>query len=422
MPRAHVLFVTATTGYQARSFQQAARALDVGLLYVTDRCHALEDPWRDGAIAVRFDDEAGAVEQVHAALAGRPVAGVVAAGDRPARLAANVARALAVSWHPPDGVRVSTNKLLARGRLLAAGLPVPWFVGLGPDDTIATVAPRLRFPCVVKPLTLTGSRGVIRADSPDALEQALARVRKILDTDGRPAGDDPERTDVVIEGFIPGREVALEGVLENGALRVFAIFDKPDPLDGPFFEETLYVTPAALDASARQSVAVTVARAALSLGLHHGPIHAECRINEAGVFVLEVAPRPIGGLCAGALRFADGVREGISLEELLLRHAIGEPLDGFGREASASGVMMIPTPRRGRLRAVRGIPEAEQVPGIDQVLIAARPDQLLVPLPEGASYLGFIFARGGSAGEVEAALREAHARLHFAIDPAIPVA
>ncbi len=416
-----ILFVSATTGYQARAFDRAAGELGVSLVYATDRCDQLEDPWRDGAIAVDFRDEAAAAGAIVARLAGEHIAGVVAVGDRPARVAATVAPALGVRYHRADGVRAATNKLAARGRWLAAGLPAPWFVRLGYDDDLGRVADRIRFPAVVKPLSLSGSRGVIRADDGEGLERALSRIRDIVGAPDVRAMGEEAHGDLLVEGFVPGRELALEGVMEDGLLRVLAIFDKPDPLDGPFFEETIYVTPADLGDAERHRVAGTIAHAALALGLTHGPIHAECRVNEAGVFVLEVAPRPIGGLCADVLRFATAERGGITLETLLLRHARGEPLEGYGREARAAAVMMIPIPAAGRLRGVEGIADAEAVAGIERIVISAKPDQLMVPLPEGGSYLGFIFAHADQASDAVAALRAAHARLRIRLDAPLPI-
>jgi len=245
----------------------------------------------------------------------------------------------------------------------------------------------------------------------------------------------------LIEGFIPGREYALEGLLHLGQLRTLALFDKPDPLDGPFFEETVYVTPSSAPEHTQRAIVDAVAQAAKALGLWHGAIHAECRVNPDGVFVLEVAARPIGGLCARALRFQptgaisavvsnqssipnkSAIRtpqSAIPLEELLLRHALGEA-EVFQREPSASGVMMIPIPKRGIFRRVDGLDEARGVAGVDEIHVTAKPDQLLVPLPEGASYLGFIFARAERPEEVDRALRDAHARLAFTIEPDWPV-
>jgi hypothetical protein len=225
---------------------------------------------------------------------------------------------------------------------------------------------------------------------------------------------------VLIEGYIPGDEYAVEGLLEHGRLRVLAIFDKPDPLEGPFFEETIYVTPARGSAGRQRRIEQAVACAANALGLHHGPIHAECRVDGDRVFVLEVAARPIGGLCARALRFENGPLQ-IPLEELLLRHAAGEPAVSWTRETDASGVMMIPIPHRGVFRRAEGLDAARAVPHVTDIQITAKADQMLVPLPEGASYLGFIFARAQDPGRVEGALRAAHARLGFVVDRALTV-
>jgi biotin carboxylase len=415
-----VLLFATTTGYQTRAFEQAAAALGIDLIYATDRCHALDDPWRDRAIAVQFHEEEAGLEAVIAATrgAGRAIDGVLAVGDRPVTLAARAARELGVPWHNIAGVRASRSKLLTRGCLLAAELPVPWFFSAPLDATVSDVAPRLRFPCVLKPLGLSASRGVMRADTVEQFEASLDRLRDLLRRPEIRALREPVHDDVLIEGFIEGREYALEGVLEQGALRVLAIFDKPDPLDGPFFEETIYVTPTALSSDAARRMAGTIAHAAIVMGLRHGPIHAECRINDAGVFVLEIAARPIGGLCARALRFGNATRGGLTLEEILLHHATGGSLDGYGREAGASGVMMVPIPRRGYFKGVSGVEQAARVTGIDQVVITAKPDQLIEPLPEGASYVGFIFARADEPAAVTQALRDAHASLTFAIDPA----
>jgi biotin carboxylase len=421
MSQPRVLLFAQTTGYQTRAFEEAARARQVELVYATDRCQGLADPWRDGAIVVRFDEPGDAVREVRGLAATRPVQGVLAVGDRPSRLASIVAASLGLPWHRPDGVAAATSKLHTRGRLLAANLPVPWFVALGLEEPLEAVADRVRFPCVVKPLALSASRGVIRADDPEALLSALARVRRLLRSREIRDQHDPAHDALLIEGFVPGREYALEGVMEHGTLRVLAIFEKPDPLDGPFFEETIYVTPPPLAFDGQREIAAIVAHAALALGLGHGPVHAEVRVNDHGVFVLEVAPRPIGGLCARALRFVSAEREEVALEDLLLGHALGETLDGWGREAAASGVMMIPVPGRGRFREVEGEADARAVPGIVDVRITARPGQLLLPAPEGGSYPGFLFARAARRDEVVQALRAAHARLRFSLEQDLPL-
>jgi hypothetical protein len=437
MPR--VLILAATTGYQTRSFGDAADRLGVELVFATDRCHLLEDPWQDRAIAIRFHDEDAAVAAVLDASARHPVDGVLAVGDRPTVIAARVAAALGVPWHPADGATAARHKLLTRERLRAAGLSVPWWVQATVDTRPSTLTAQLValedrlatagqsvFPCVVKPVSLSGSRGVMRVDDQASLAAAFARLRALMRSPEVRAERNEAHEMALVEGFIPGREYAIEAVMHHGALQVLAIFDKPEPLDGPFFEETMYVTPTSASPAIQNQIVDAVTRAAHALGLHHGPVHAECRVNASGVFVLEAAARPIGGLCARALRFTPPARSSRRsapslLEDLLLRHAIGEDVREWRREDAASGVMMIPIPRRGVYRGVEGVDAARGVDGIDDVRITAKPDQRLVPLPEGASYLGFIFARAPRPEQVERALRDAHARLAFIIDPELPV-
>jgi hypothetical protein len=424
-----ILLLAATTGYQTRAFGDAADRIGVELVFATDRCHVLEDPWQDGAVPVRFHDENASVAAILDAVRMRRVDGIIALGDRPTVIAARVAESLALPGHPPEAAAAARDKQRTRERLRDAGLPVPWFLGSRIDVNPRDLADVLSFPCVIKPVALSGSRGVIRADDPGGFLIAFGRLRALLQRPEIRAERNQAHDRILVEGFIPGRELALEGLLHHGALSVLALFDKPDPLDGPFFEETIYVTPSSAPADEQASIADAVARAAAALGLRHGPIHAECRLNERGVFVLEVAARPIGGLCSQALRFEDkGVGRGFplesgenpsrplfSLEELLLRHALGEAPE-WSREPRASGVMMIPIPRRGVYRRVSGVEDARRVEGVDQVIVTAKADQLLVPLPEGASYLGFIFARGDTPGAVERSLRIAHGRLAFTLD------
>jgi biotin carboxylase len=415
MPR--VLLLATTTGYQTRAFGEAAARLGVELVFATDRCHIIEDPWRDQAIPIRFYDEAAAVSAILSALSQRPADGILVVGDRPTVIGARVGEALGFAGHPPHAAEVARSKRLTREHLLGAGLPTPWFLTTPLDEDPVDLSKTIRYPAIIKPLALSGSRGVIRVNDPGSFVTAFGRLRTLLQSrDVR--GERSELHDrVLVEGFIPGREYAVEGLLHHHRLQLLALFDKPDPLDGPFFEETIYITPSTADPHQQTAIVEMVAAASRALGLEHGPIHAECRVNDDGVFVLEVAARPIGGLCARALRFERDIP--ISLEELLLRHALGESPEGWQREACASGVMMIPIPRRGILRGVEGVARARAVPGIDDIRITAKTDQLLLPLPEGASYLGFIFARGDHPRDVDLALREAHARLCFTIDPEI---
>ena len=402
-------------------FGEAAERLGVKLVFATDRCDQLEDPWFDGAIPIRFHHEASAVRDIVSVAKSAPFDGVLAVGDRPTVIAAYAAHLLDLPGNPPKGATAARDKRLTRECFKAAGIPVPWFTVVPAKGDPRPMALLLEFPVVVKPAALSGSRGVMRADSPAGFVVAFERLQRLLDDDDVRAMQDSAAEDIIVESFIEGREFALEGVLEHGALRTLAIFDKPDPLDGPFFEETIYVTPSSADAATQEELRAAVAKAAGALGLHHGPVHAECRVNANGVFVLEAAARPIGGLCARALQFdgPGGLQAG--LEELLLRHALGEPVEGWSREDQASGVMMIPIPVGGIYRRVHGVEEARKVAAVSEVRITAKADQPLVPLPEGSSYLGFIFAKGATTAIVEEALRQAHACLTFDIDRRLPV-
>jgi hypothetical protein len=404
-----ILLVASTTGYQVRQFYDAAKTLGVELVLATDRCHVLDNPWGDDAAAVRFEDPSPGVR----ALQDRgPFDGVLAVGDTPAKVAAEAAQLFGLPFHPLEAVQAAADKFLARERFRAAGLPVPHFrlVSLSADPVSEALA--ASYPCVLKPLHLSASRGVIRADSPPDFEVAFERIRTML----RPLRENF----LLVEDFIPGREFAIEGVVTTGKLQTLALFDKPDPLDGPFFEETIYITPSGTPAELQDRIVSIVQQAVTALGLHHGPIHAEVRVNERGVWMLEAAGRPIGGLCARVLKFRNQAADS-GLEELLLRHAQGEDVSGAVLSPGAHGVMMIPIPRSGVYRGVEGVEEARATSGIEDVMITAKEGQMLVSLPEGASYLGFLFASGATPADVERDLRLAHSHLKFRISEALPV-
>jgi hypothetical protein len=393
--------LAATTGYQTQMFTEAAHSLDLDLVMATDRCHVLDDPWGDHAVPVRFEDPEAAASAL-AQLIPAPDA-ILAIGDRPTHIAALTAQHLGLPYNAPDAVTACRNKFMARERFGAAGLPVPRFARL----PLSGGGNPIGYPCVLKPLGLSASRGVIRASNDAEFAEAFTRIRDVLNGPEIVRMHEEHDRFIQVEEFIPGREFALEGIVTAGRLRVLAIFDKPDPLDGPYFEETIYLTPSREPGEERLIDATQSAIA--GLGLTHGPIHAEMRVNPAGVWMLEVAARPIGGLCARSLRFDGGA---IGLEELIVRHAIGEDISMYERESVASGVMMIPIPTNGIYRGVAGVEEASV---FAEVIITAKEGQRLQKLPEGNSYLGFLFARRDSPQEVEDVLRNAHAQLHFDI-------
>jgi hypothetical protein len=435
-----VLLFAATTGYQVHSFAEAAGRLGFELVLATDRCHVLDDPWGDRAVALKTEDPATR----------GPFDGVLAVGDEPTVEAAQTAERLGLRFSPPHAVVAARNKFLSRERFQKAGLLVPEY---------RLNAPPARYPCVLKPVGLSASRGVIRANDDREFAAALGRIQKLVE-------HETDRS-IQVEDFIPGREFALEGLATRGRLQMLALFDKPDPLDGPFFEETIYVTPARQPAETQSAIFEATQRAISALALTDGPIHAEMRVNDSGVWMLEVAARPIGGLCSRVLRFGRAstesktsrsedrlagmsagptsslagmtagptsrlgvnagptstVHEGsaVTLEEILLRHAAGEDVSRVHLAPGAHAVMMIPIPRAGVYRGVEGLERARSVEDIEDVVITAKEGQMMVPLPEGASYLGFIFARAEAPATAEARLRESHLCLRFEFATALPV-
>jgi biotin carboxylase len=406
-------------GYQTRSFADAAHRLGVDVIIGSDRCHQLDDPWADGAVALQFDKPETAAGTLIESLGGRAVDGILALGDRQTATAAHAADELGLPYNALGAVENCRGKLRQRKVLRSAGLPLPDFFDFHVDDDREDVLARVRFPCVLKPLRLSASQGVIRANDPAEFRAAASRIAKLLASAEVQVTREPGLDRILVEAYIPGTEVAVEGLLSGGQLRVLAIFDKPDLLEGPFFEESIYTTPSRLPEDVRNRIRDCAASTVRALGLTEGPVHAEFRVNDSGPWVLEVAPRPIGGLCSRVLRFGS---ERILLEELLVRHAVGLPGADLEREDSAAGVMMVPVPASGVLEEVGGESEAAAVPGIEEVHITARLHDYIAAWPEGSTYLGFVFSRAQSPQEAESALRRAHAALRFRITPRLPVA
>jgi len=403
-----VLLLLPTTSYRNEAFLAAGKKLDVEIITAADYCHQLAPSWGLPPImAVHFDRPGEALEVVLRSLKHKPDA-VLAVDDPGLELAARLNEGLGLAANPPEAVRRLRDKLAFRQMQKERGFLCPDFQHLASDADPAQLLGQLRWPVVVKARRLSGSRGVIRADNTREFLQAVNWVRDIQNKADRDAAS----LGLVVEDFIAGREYALEGILDRGELSRLALFDKPDPLDGPYFEETLYVTPSRLPDRTQEEIHGTVQRACRSAGLITGPVHAEMRVNGEGVWLLEAAARSIGGLCGMALNHALGV----TLEELILRSALNQPV-ALSASREGAGVMMIPIPRRGIYLGVQDLDSASEVPGITGIRITAQPGQIIAPPPEGASYLGFIFSLCATPAEAELALRRAHARLLFDIQP-----
>ena len=440
MPR--VLLLLPTTTYRTHAFMEAAQRLGVELTVASEKASALASLNPSGLLQLHFADPQRAARQVGEFAKQHPIAAVVPVDDQVTVCAATICEALGLRHNSVESAQAARNKHRMRELLERAGVPQPHFKLCSLDDDPVPIADQVQYPCVVKPLTLSGSQGVIRANTDQEFVRAVDRLAHILRSefqarnrvlpaaapvvgwDSVPTGRERVGTEsqpttarqYLVEDFVAGQEVALEGLLTRGELRVLTLFDKPDPLEGPFFEETLYVTPSRLPVSVQDDIARCASHACRAIGLTEGPVHAELRINSDGPWLIEVNPRSIGGLCSRVLRFGTGR----SLEELIIRHALGETDESPEREPQPVGIMMIPTPQAGMLTEVRGLDAARTIAGIEEVTISAHLGQELIPLPEGARYLGFIFARAASPEIVEATLRESHARLDFVIRPVHP--
>jgi biotin carboxylase len=401
---ARVLLLLPTETYRAKDFLDAAKRLDVDVVVGSPRRQAMAGAMGDRAVVVPLENVDASVEVIAALHDRLALDAVLAVDDQGLVVAAAAAARLGFAHNPIDAVAATRDKAALRARLAAGAVSQPEYRVVLPSQSVAAAAAQIGYPCVVKPVSRSGSQGVIRADDEVEAEAAADRARAIV------GPVEP----LLVEAFVPGAEVAVEALLVDGALQVLAVFDKPDPLDGPFFEETIYVTPSRQSAAVQASITGTVAAAVAALGLREGPVHAELRVGRDGrPVVIEVAARSIGGLCARALRFGAGV----SLEEVIVRHAVGAGLDGLRREAQASGVMMLPIRAGGVLEKVAGQAEARAVEGVVGLEISIALGRAVVPLPEGDRYLGFVFARGSTPADVELALRRAEAALEVVVRP-----
>ena len=410
LPQRRILLIAPYGSYRTAAFMQAARRLQVEIVIATqDRC-ALVGAQTAG-LHIEPGDEAAALQAILTRAAHTPFCAVIGTDDASTALAARASAALFLAHNPVQAVRTARRKDQARACLARAGVPVPAHHCIDLRQALAPQLVATDYPCVVKPVSLSASRGVIRANTPQELQHAIPRIQAILSR-AEEIREMEERHLLLVETFIPGTEVAVEGLLTAGRLQLLAIFDKPDPLEGPYFEETYYITPSRHSAAVQQRIAASVQAACTAYGLREGPVHAECRLNADGVWILEVAARTIGGLCGRLLRFGTGY----GLEDLVLAHALGLPVTTQSTTAAA-GVLMIPIPQAGLLRRVEGVLAAGRVPYIDEVIIDVREGNELVPLPEGGSYLGFIFAQAPTPAAAEAALRAAHACLRIIIAP-----
>lgn len=412
MPTERVLLLLPTTSYKAHDFLAAARRLGVEVVVGTDRAQALERQAGETSLAVDLARPEKAAARIAELASRRPFAAVLGVDDETTLVASLAARRLGLPHNPPEAVADTRDKLRFRRRLDGAGLRQPRAAAFPRDADPCAIAGSVPYPCVLKPTFLSASRGVIRADEPESFAVAFRRLARLLEEPGVRVRGGAAADTILVEEYVPGAELALEGLLRDGNLEVLRLFDKPDPLEGPYFEETLYISPARVQEEVRSAVIEAIQDAVTAVGLRQGPLHAEVRLSPTGPVVLEMAPRTIGGLCGRAVRFADDA----SLEQIVLCHALGRPLD-LRAASRAAGVLMLPIPGPGVLRRVDGLQAARALPGVREVTVSIARDSEVVPLPEGNRYLGFVIADGDAPDSVEATLRLAHRQLDVVIEP-----
>ncbi len=407
-----ILVILPSTTYRAGMFVEAARRLGVELIIGTDHQQAWGELLSGTVVVFPFYDFAIARQKVASLHEEKPLDAIIGVDDHTAWLAAHLSEHLRLPSNPETATQHTRFKHLMRQVLLRNGVLQPRYTLFNVDDNPRIIADIITYPVVLKPVFLSASQGVTRVDGPEDFEPAFQRIRALVHRRDYPRRGGRYYKYLLVEQYIDGEEVAVEGIITNGEARILAVFDKPDPLVGPYFQETIYVTPSRHPAATLQFIQDETRRAVRALGLQRGPFHAELRINHRGVWVIEVASRSIGGLCSQVLRFSDGQ----SLEEVLIREALGDDVSAVKREEQAAGVMMMPVLRSGRLLQVRGTEAARMVPGVESVHITIAPDSDVLALPEGNQYLGFIFARGKTPEAVEKALRTAYRFIHVEID------
>jgi hypothetical protein len=410
MPR--LLLIAPEASYHTAPFQAAGRRLGIEIIVASEGRFPVV-PGQSVGLRVDFADLDRSLRLIVSLYRETPFDGVIGTDDGTLELATVVATEFGLHTNPPLSTKISRRKDRSRVVQRDFGLRTPWFVSVAVSSHGEPEVPSgVSYPCVAKPVTLSASRGVIRANNEHELLIALSRISKIIESAG------PEHPRVaLIEEYIPGMEYVVEGLLNSGNWQTMAIFGKPDPLEGPFFEETIYIAPPSLKFDVEEKILNTVRATCEAYGLEHGPIHAECRINDDGVWLIELAPRTIGGKCSRIFQSGTGQ----ALEDIVILNALGRRPAPFRFPAAVIGVMMIPVPGPGIVRRVEGFEAARCVDHIEEIEIDIKPGQQLVPWPEGSSYPGFIFARGPSEHLVTEALKTAHRALRFVIAPQLPL-
>ena len=390
----------------------AATKLDLKVLVITDKSQVFSEYYPEKVITMNFEHWEEGLENIREWSERYDLKAVIGVDEESIILAAKLSESLCIEHNSLESVKLTKNKYLMRRELKKSGLKSPWFKRFSIDEKPKDIFTELRLPCVLKPTFLSASQGVLRVNSFKDFVKGFELLSDLLtEMKVKKRGGDQVKW-ILVEEYIPGKEVSIEGIVNEGKLKDLAIFDKPEPLEGPIFQETILITPSILDEHLEFSLLETAQIALKALGIRKGPVHIELRINDKGNYILECAARSIGGLCSKVLEF----KGGMSLEELILRSALGRNVEKTQLIDKAKGVMMMPTEKRGILREIHGIKAALAVKGITDVQITIKPGEMLEPLPKGDRYLGFLFAEGKDQDTVKIALQEAWLKIKVVLD------
>tara|TARA_B100000686_G_scaffold128253_1_gene135463 strand:- start:1091 stop:2335 length:1245 start_codon:yes stop_codon:yes gene_type:complete len=402
-----VILIIPSASYRTGPFMNAVKKLDLKVLVISDKSQVFSGKYPDNLIIINFNHWQDRSDEISKWAKNNGLKAVIGVDEESIVLAANISNFLNVEHNPVESVLLTKDKYLMRNELLKLGIKSPWFKRFSIYESTKKIINEISFPCVIKPTFLSASRGVMRVNTMNELSDSIKIMYELLSLDELRKRGGEQSDWILFEEYIPGNEVAVEGLVTNGKLTVLAVFDKPEPLEGPTFEETIIVTPSVLTKEIQYSLLETIQNVVKALGILKGPIHAEARINKNGNYILECASRSIGGLCSKVLEFQGGM----SLEELILRSYLGRNIEKSKLTDKARGVMMMPTEKMGILKEMRGVQDALNVKGITDLKLTVKPGEKLEPLPKGDRYLGFIFAEGNDQKLVIKALKNAWSKI-----------
>ncbi len=368
-----LLLVIPENSYKSNDFVVAAEKLGIDFLIITDS-EQVSSKFSDTVIINKFDAELNKNNLKKL----KDVTHVLPVDHSALKFSGYLVDLLEVKGNKLESINLSMNKYESRkifNSLL--DIKVNNEIIKNIDDVNTFI--NKNGTSVLKPIYGTASKSVLKINN---VEKNKEQIEKLM--------QDCFDQDLVIEEYIDGKEYALEGTIINSELKKIVIFDKPVEYKHPYFEESIYITPSELSSEAEKRVVSIVDKACKKIGLEDGPVHVEFKINENQIFIIEINPRMIGGLCSRCLSF--GLFK-VSLEEIILHAFMNNELKNIELLNNYVGVLMIPTPKSGKFISINK-EELENIPNISNVEITVPEGSDLLEPPYGDKYLGFAFSQG----------------------------